>query len=287
MPGELRAPIGGVRRVALSGDGKLAAAVGDDEGVLWDVQSRRVLQEVPVGKHGANGVAISPDDHMWAIGTEDKPHLIKFLDIRTGKKIGQVAGGGSIQEVDFSPDGKLLASADLTGIAHVFDVAKQSEVSQFRAGTLSLSVRFSPDGRLVAVGDLSDSVVFFDPRTGERVGQPLVGGGGAVNSLDFDPTGRTLVTGSQDGKLRLWDVASRKLIGGPLRGASSSDTSTAAVFFPDGRQVLGVFPTGEAVVWSVAPADWTVAACRVANRELSHAEWQTFLPARGYRRVCP
>ena len=118
LPGELRAPIGGVRRVALSGDGKLAAAVGDNEGVLWDVQSRRILQEVPVGRHGANGVAISPDDHTWAIGTE-KPHLIKFLDIRTGKKIGQVAGGGSIQEVDFSPDGKLLASADLTGIAHV------------------------------------------------------------------------------------------------------------------------------------------------------------------------
>ena len=51
--------------------------------------------------------------------------------------------------------------------------------------------------------------------------------------------------------------------------------------------MLGAFPTGEAVVWSVAPADWAVAACRVANRQLSHAEWQTFLPARGYRKVCP
>ncbi len=283
---ELRAPIGGVRGVALSRDGKLAAAVGDREGVLWDVRSRHILREVPVGEHGANGVAISSDDHTWAIGEEDDAAILLF-DVRTGKRLGDVTGGGSIQDVDFSPDGKLLASADLTGIVHVFDVATQTEISQFRAGTLSLSVRFSPDGRLVAVGDLSDSVVFFDPRTGGRVGQPLVGGGGALNSLDFDPTGRTLLTGSQDGKLRLWDLATRKLIGGPLPGASSSNTSSSAAFFPDGKHVLGVFQTGEAVIWNVDPAAWTAAACRIANRQLTHAEWQTFLPTRAYRRVCP
>ena len=286
LRGELRAPIGGVRGIALSRDGKLAAAVGDRQGVLWDIRSRRVLREIPVGEHGANGVAISSDDHTWAIGEEDGAAILIF-DVRTGKRIGEVSGGGSIQDVDFSPDGKLLASADLTGIVHVFDVAKQAEISHLRAGTLSLSVRFSPDGRLVAAGDLSDSVVFFDPRTGERVGQQLVGGGGAVNSLDFDPTGRTLLTGSQDGKLRLWDVATRKLIGGPLPGASSSNTSTAAAYFPDGKQVVGVFQTGEAVVWNVEPAAWTTAACRVANRELTRAEWRTFLPTRGYRSVCP
>lgn len=120
-----------------------------------------------------------------------------------------------------------------------------------------------------------------------RVGQPLVGGGGKVYSLDFDPTGRTLLTGSEDGKLRLWDVATRRLVGQPLAGASSSNTRSAAAFFPDGRHVLGVFKTGEAVVWNVDPAAWRTAACRIANRELTRAEWQTFLPGRRYRTVCP
>jgi WD40 repeat protein len=94
------------------------------------------------------------------------------------------------------------------------------------------------------------------------------------------------VTGSQDGKLRLWDVASRKLIGRPLPGASSSDTWSSSAFFPDGRHVLGVFRTGEAIVWDVDPTAWQAASCRVANRELTRAEWQRFLPDRAFRHVC-
>src|SRR5207237_873778 len=128
------------------------------------------------------------------------------------------------------PVGKLLASASLTGTATLWNVARRTRVRDLPGAVAAYAVRFSPNGKLVAVGDSSGAVVLWDAVSGRRVGEPLVGHGGAVNSLEFDQHGR-LVTASEDGKLRLWDVVTRKLIGAPLPG---STTSGSVSFFPDG-----------------------------------------------------
>ena len=99
----------------------------------------------------------------------------------------------------------------------------------------------------------------------EHAGQPLVGHGGGVTSLDFDPDGTRLVTASDDGNLRLWDVATRTLIGAPLPG---STVGGSAHFFPDGKHVLGVFQSGAAVLWNVDPTAWAAKACSIARRNL-------------------
>jgi len=92
------------------------------------------------------------------------------------------------------------------------------------------------------------------------------------------------VTASDDGKLRLWDVGTRKLIGAPLPGSTTGGTVR---FFPNGKQVLGVFPDGTGVVWNVDPAAWKAKACSVANRNLRPDEWKQFLGNRPYQDVCP
>jgi WD40 repeat protein len=177
-----------------------------------------------------------------------------------------------------------LAAASLTGIVTVWDIARRVETAELNSAILAVAVRFSPDGKLVAVGDGSGTVTLWDPRRAARVGEPLVGGAGIVTSLDFDPSGKTIVTASGDGNLRLWDVASGKLIGGPLPGSTGTGSAS---FFPDGKHVLGVFGTGQGVVWNVDPASWRARACRVANRDLTPSEWSSFLPERRYRPVCP
>jgi WD40 repeat protein len=190
-----------------------------------------------------------------------------------------------VQDVDFSPDGRLLASASLNGTVTVWDVARKKDVWTLGTpqATLDLAVRFSPDGKLVAVGDSSGTVVLWSVQTGRPVGQPLQGHNGDVRSLDFDPSGRRLVTSSDDGRLRLWDVETQKLIGAPLPG---STTGGSAEFFPDGKHVLGVFESGTGVVWNVDPVAWKGYACRIANRNLTRAEWNDVLPGHPYRRVC-
>jgi WD40 repeat protein len=206
-----------VHGLAFSRDGNLVAAVGTGKAVVWKVRSRAILTVVAAGEHGANAVASSPNGRTLAIGQADG--VAALYDLRTGRKTAELGSEGrpSIVDIEFSPDGKLLASANLAGTTTLWDVATRSSVFDLSGvAVAAFAVRFSPNGELVAVGDSSGTVVFWDTDTGERVGQPLLGHGGAVTSLSFDPSGATLVTASHDGKLRLWDVATGKLIGRPL-----------------------------------------------------------------------
>jgi WD40 repeat protein/DNA-binding SARP family transcriptional activator len=277
----LYGPVGDVTGLAFSRDGKLVAAVGSRHAVLWDTRTKKTVRILPVGDHGASAIAFSPDGVALAIGRSDG--IDALYDLRTGRQTGEFVGAGSTTDIDFSADGKLLASASLTGTVTLWNVAQRSKVAELPGAVAAFVVRFSPDGKLVAIGDSSGAVVLWDAASARRIGEPLVGHGGGVNSLDFDSTGR-LVTVSDDGKLRLWDVGTRKLIGAPLPGANIGGWVD---FFPDGEHVLGVFESGTGVVWNVDPSAWKAKACSVARRNLTHAEWTEFLGGRSYRNVCP
>jgi WD40 repeat protein len=275
LPRTLHALAGDVNGLAFSPDGKLIAAAGNGDTVLWDATAGKILRLLP----GASKVAFSPDGLTVAIG--EGTGAEELYDLRTGRQTGTFSTAGSTDSIDFSPDGKLLASASLTGIVTLWDVARKREARELPGAVAAYSVRFSPDGKLIAVGDSSGRVVLWNTTSGKHDGQPLAAHGGA---LDFAPDGKTLVTAGDDGKLRLWDVAARKLIGAPLPG---SNTGGSVHFFPDGKHVLGVFGSGTAIVWNVDPAAWKAKACSVARRDLTRAEWTQFLGGRSYRNVCP
>jgi WD40 repeat protein/DNA-binding SARP family transcriptional activator len=289
----LRGAVGYVNDIAFSPDGNLVAAAGDRHAVVWDTMTREIVRVFPVGDHGASSVSFSPDGMTVAIGRYDT--FAAVYDLRTGRQTAKLGSDFSITDLDFSPDGKLLATASLGGATYIWNVANSDIVSSLSgsgSGVVDSAVRFS-DNRLVAVGDTSGGVVLWklDPThrfegawAARPVGQPLTGHNGGVASLDFAPNGKTLVTLSHDGKLRLWDVATRKLIGAPLPG---SNTGGSVHFFPDGKHVLGVFESGTGIVWSVDPAAWAAKACSIAHRNLTPVEWTEFLGHRRYQNVCP
>jgi WD40 repeat protein len=281
---ELRGPFGDVSGLAFSGDGTLLAASGNTrQTAVWEVRTGRLLRTLAGGgPHGSGAVAFSRDDLTLAVTGLDGNVVLH--DLRTGAA-DVLPAVHTIMDVDFSRDGRYVAAAGLGGTVSVWNLARRElVVTMPDPGRLIFTLRFSPDGKTLAAGDDSGNVVFWDARTGQPVGSQLNGHGGYVLSVSFRPDGQTLATVSQDGKFRLWDVATRRLIGAPLPASSTSGWGT---FFPDGKHVIAAFDSGVGAIWNVDPAAWGRRACAVAHRNLTRAEWSSYLPGRAFRTVCP
>jgi WD40 repeat protein/DNA-binding SARP family transcriptional activator len=287
---DLRGPFGYVVSLAFSHDGRLLAVTGNAPNtVVWNVATRRIVGILRSPVHaGAAGVAFSPDDRLLAtsgVGTLTQPALLRVYNLRTGRLIVNVVmEHDTLQDLDFAPDGRLLASAGLDGKIVVWNIARRRLERTIAHGNPILTIRFSPDGRSIVTGDLSGTVDFWDPLSGRRVGLTLGGQNGHVYSVAYEPDGRELVTVSGDGKLRLWDLSSGRLLGSPLPGADTGGWGTS---FRDGKRTIAVFGDGTGVIWNIDPSAWKAKACRVANRNLTPAEWHDFLPQRKYRQSCP
>ena len=106
--------------------------------------------------------------------------------------------------------------------------------------------------------------------------------------MALDEAGRRLMVLGGDTKLRFYDVASRTQLGDPIDIAFDvADGDPGAVLRPDGLQAAA--DTGQGVlVWDLDPARWVDAACQLASRNLTHAEWDHYIgDLAPYRATCP
>lgn len=138
----------------------------------------------------------------------------------------------------------------------------------------------SPDGDLMATGAFNGTITFYDTTTLTPVGDALTGGAAFAAQLQFTPDGRTLITSGLDNTLRLFDVASRRQLGVPIAisswgAAISPDSTEIAITTHRGVERLAL----DAVALSRA-------ACRVAGRNLTAAEWAQYVGGEP-RRLCP
>ena len=251
---ELRGPVGTIISLAFSRDGRLLAAAGSTPDTpVWDVATGKLVRVLRGGGiDGASAVAFSVDDVTLALaGGEGPAGFVRLYDLRTGAIARRMVARGTLQDVDFSSDGKLVAASGLAGKISVWNLARPNVVATMTNDVAIYTLRFSPDGKLLASGDQSGNVDFWDVARHVPVGRPLGGHNGLVGSVSFDPSGKTLATVSSDGNFRIWDVASRKLIGAPLPGAGNGGWGT---FFPDGKHVIAGFFSGIGVIWNVDPS---------------------------------
>ena len=81
----------------------------------------------------------------------------------------------------------------------------------------------------------------------------------------------------------LWDGKTGALLGSVV---TSPNVTTAAGFAPDGHTVVIASTDGTLARWDTQVEQWISAACAIAGRSLTRAEWAAILPDRPFINTC-
>jgi WD40 repeat protein len=156
-------------------------------------------------------------------------------------------------QVDWSPDGRRVASASANRIVKIWDLTKPQDYVALRGHSGAvISVAWSPNGRWLASGSADRSIKIWDPATREQP-RTLNGHKQSIYSLAWSPDGRELAVGAGVGPIRVLDSTTGReayVLSGLLkRGSGIINAVTALAWSPTGKQLAAVSPDQTVKIW--------------------------------------
>lgn len=273
-----------LRQARLSHDAsRVAARYADGLVETWQVGSAERLhawRPEPAAEAGPNkptpltDIAFSPDgsriltvgfDGMVRLWDAEKSKLIFLIDAgaRTSMPLNKYRyRSGAVKWAAIHPDGTLLVTLTLEGVASVWDAATGRFVKTIEASPPPgvwpagetpkveiSSLRFSDDQRQLLVSASAPTwsaggfFALWDIRAG-RSGAALRTG--SMDRARLDHSGKHVVTAGDDG-LKVWSLGTGELV------ARVESPSFTAWFTPDGRSIVSTSWDGTVNVWPLEP----------------------------------
>jgi WD40 repeat protein len=189
--------------IAISRNGQqLATTSGDGTARIWALASD-AAEEPWIEPNATAAVAFDPGRPRLAV-IDPFDREVRLVDTGTRETVGTLLHLFPVTDLEYLPDGSLLATAMEDGTVTIWDAETLTLAGSYGARSLDLAVNRQGD-RLATAGE--DGVVkVWDTTTGTETLR-LAGHRGQVTSLSFDAAGIRLASAGVDGTARIWDVS--------------------------------------------------------------------------------
>jgi RNA polymerase sigma factor (sigma-70 family) len=224
------------------------------------------------GVTGFGGGAVSADGMYLAVltgGGDQAGATLKVRDLVAVKDVAEYQlQDGNLSELQFSPDGKLLAWCSSNDVIQLVEIGKDKAPRPLAAGGANAATFvISPDGKTIAARRGDQTVQLWDVATGKalgRLGEPIrrPGGFGIVFSIDavsasprqgdlaFTPDGKTLAGSLGGPSVRQFDLATGNEVALPEAGHRRAVTAVRVT--AGGKTALTVAAGDGLYAWDLA-----------------------------------
>jgi WD40 repeat protein len=265
--------------ITISPDGtKLAVAAQSPPHRIWNIDGS-VYRNLPLDGYTST-VAFSPDGKWLATDNNNKFICLWAMDDPGSDcQVLSLPGHQTVTRLAFSPDGRFLAS-DAGSKVLLWDLSSEPPVPQelgsHSTGSSIFSLAFSPDGNKLASGGTDYTIQLWNLQDRPIFSLTIPNSGRFVRSMAFSPDSLMLVSSNEDWTVRWWDVNTGQPLVAPVQVRSLWRLDSAASS-PDGRWVATGSFDGIIDIWPGNIEQWGQLACRIANRNLSRAEYAQFI----------
>jgi WD40 repeat protein len=235
-------------------------------------ESWSLLRTVELGER-VTSVAFGPNGERFVVGTEEQSVLLYETNSDTGttdqeRSFADATNGhrGRVLDVAYAPDGSVIASADQSGRAVLWDPASGARIAtvEHASGQPINSIAFTPDSQQLLTASDDAKVIVWNAATGAAIppafeatfdagtGQLTSGHSSAIKAVAVSADGGRVLTGGADNVAIFWALSSRQEVN---RYEGHDGDVVAVAIAPDGAEVMTGSTDGTALLFDAATAE--------------------------------